>query len=56
MALRLTAGTSLALVLLLGCADAADSLKSGPQVGDKVQVFEPLYVTGPEAGAKKCPV
>jgi hypothetical protein len=54
--MRLTAGTSLALVLLTGSAFAADSLKSGPQVGDRVGVFEPLHLTGPAEGTKLCPV
>ncbi|HKI32542.1 MAG TPA: hypothetical protein VKA46_11790 [Gemmataceae bacterium] len=56
MQMSLTAGASLALALLVGCVDAADGLKSGPQVGDSVGIFEPLYVTGASAGQKRCPV
>jgi hypothetical protein len=52
----LTAGSALALALLLGSADAADALKSGPQVGDGVGVFEPLCISGMRAGTKFCPV
>ncbi len=46
-------GASLALVLLVGSAFAAD-LTSGPQVGDSVGVFEPESVTGKFAGKKQC--
>ncbi len=56
MKMSLIAGSSLAFALLVGCANAADDLKSGPQVGDRVDVFEPLHVTGPFAGQKLCPV
>ena len=31
-------------------------LKSGPQPGQSVPVFNPLNVTGPSAGEKQCPV
>ena len=31
-------------------------LKSGPQPGQSVPVFNPLNVTGPDAGEKRCPV
>jgi hypothetical protein len=44
----------LALVLLFGSTFAADALKSGPQVGDGVGVFEPLNCTGAFAGDKRC--
>jgi hypothetical protein len=54
MKTRITAGGILAFALLIGCADAADALKSGPQVGDGVGVFEPLNVTGAFAGKKQC--
>jgi hypothetical protein len=56
MRISFTAGATLAFALLVSCADAADSLKSGPQVGDGVRVFEPLHLTGPFAGEKLCPV
>ena len=41
--------------LLAGAAVGAD-LKSGPQAGDSVPVFNPLNVTGKAAGEKTCPV
>ena len=53
MKMTLTAGAALAFALLLCRADAADALKSGPQVGDGVGVFEPLNVTGAFAGKKQ---
>ncbi len=56
MRTHLIAGVPLALALLVGCADAAGDLKSGPQVGDGVGIFEPLNITGPGAGEKRCPV
>jgi hypothetical protein len=56
MRMRITAGAALAFALVLASADAADALKSGPQVGDNVPVFEPLCVSGARAGQKFCPV
>jgi len=56
MRMRLTVGTSLAIALLVGSVHGAEALKSGPQVGDGVPVFEPLNVTGSAAGRKQCPV
>ncbi len=50
------AGAALALALLAGSPNAADALKSGPQVGDHVPVFEPLCLSGSRAGQKFCPV
>jgi hypothetical protein len=47
-------GASLALAVLVGTALADEALKSGPQPGDGLGVFEPLNVTGPAAGAKRC--
>ena len=53
--LRIAAGSSLGLALLVGGVLAAGSLKSGPQVGDEVPgPFHPLNVTGPDAGEKVC--
>jgi hypothetical protein len=52
--MSITAGATLALALLVGSAVAEDGLKSGPQVGDGVGVFEPLNVTGAFAGRKQC--
>lgn len=46
-------GASLA-VLLTGSVLAAGDLESGPQVGQRVGVFNPLHVTGPDAGSKNC--
>ncbi len=52
---RITAGASLAIALLVGSAFAADDLKSGPQIGDKVPgPFSPLNINGDDAGAKRC--
>jgi hypothetical protein len=56
MRTSLLAGTSLALALLIGGVNGADALKSGPQVGDHVPVFEPLCLSGSRAGQKFCPV
>jgi hypothetical protein len=51
---RITVGAALALALLVGSAWAADTLKSGPQPGDPMYVFDPLNVTGPFAGQNQC--
>jgi hypothetical protein len=52
---RTVASTFLALAFLVAGAMAAESLKSGPQVGDDVPgPFHPLNVTGPNAGEKFC--
>ena len=48
-------GTSLAAALLAGCVLAADAPKSGPQAGDRIPgPFNPLNVTGDDAGQKRC--
>jgi protein-disulfide isomerase len=53
--IRIAAGSFLALALLVSGAVAAEQLTSGPQVGDKVPgPFEPLNVTGPDAGKERC--
>jgi hypothetical protein len=50
-------GTSLALVLLVGCLRAGDTIKSGPQEGESLPgPFHPLNVTGDGAGNKVCQV
>ena len=60
MRVGLTTGACLALALLVGCTDGkgeekkGDGLKSGPQPGDGCGIFEPLNVTGPFAGEKRC--
>ena len=51
---RIAMGASLALVLLLGGAWAAEALKSGPQPGDDLTPFDPLNVTGEFAGERMC--
>jgi hypothetical protein len=51
---RIAMGASLALVLLIGGAWAADALKSGPQPGDDLTPFDPLNVTGEFAGETQC--
>jgi hypothetical protein len=49
------AGVALALVVLTGDVNAAEKLKSGPQVGEKVPgPFEPLNINGDNAGKKFC--
>jgi len=54
MRTRIAAGASLAIVALLSATVVAADLKSGPQVGTDLVPFEPLNVTGPAAGAKRC--
>jgi hypothetical protein len=56
MRTRVVAGATLAVALLVGCANAEDALKSGPQVGKGVGIFEPEHLTGRFAGQKQCPV
>jgi hypothetical protein len=52
---RFVATSALALVVLTGSLYAADALKSGPQVGEKVPgPFEPLNINGANAGKKFC--
>ncbi len=52
---RYTLGVaSLAVALLTGSLLAADSPKSGPQVGSRVTPFNPLHVTGSGKGGKAC--
>jgi hypothetical protein len=50
------AGAALTVALLVGGAGAADALKSGPQVGDHMPVFEPKCLAGTGAGKAFCPV
>ena len=50
--MRLRTGIGVA-VLLAGTAFAAE-FKSGPQVGDSINAFHPLNVTGKSAGKKNC--
>ncbi len=53
---RYLSGATLMTVMLLGGAlIAAEPVKSGLQPGDKgVPAFNPLHVTGPDAGGKVC--
>jgi hypothetical protein len=54
---RITVGASLGLMLLVGSVLAAETLKSGPQIGDKIVVpFNPLNLNGHSAGQKACQV
>jgi len=49
------AASALALCVLTGTLVAADKVKSGPQVGEKVPgPFEPLNINGDNAGKKFC--
>src|SRR2546430_13535439 len=46
---------AVALVLFAGSVFAADPVKSGPQVGEKVPgPFHPLNINGDAAGKKNC--
>jgi hypothetical protein len=57
MKYRFAAGASLAFALLVGSVWAADALQSGPQAGDNVPgPFNPLNITGDDAGKKQCQV
>jgi hypothetical protein len=57
MRIRYTLGASLAVALLAVGAPAADTPKSGPQVGQEIPgPFHPLNVTGAAAGKKACQV
>jgi len=54
---RIVVGTSLACALLVSSVLAAETLRSGPQTGEKVPgPFSPLNVTGEDAGQKRCQV
>jgi hypothetical protein len=51
----MTRTAAVALVLFAGSVFAADPIKSGPQVGDKVPgPFHPLNINGEKAGQKNC--
>jgi hypothetical protein len=50
-----TLSAVVALALLAGVAVAAEALKSGPQVNEKLAgPFHPLNINGPAAGEKNC--
>ena len=49
--------SAVAAVALMSSALAADALKSGPQVGDKIPgPFDVLNCSGAQAGKKNCQV
>jgi hypothetical protein len=53
--IRILLGAAVAAVLVAGVGVAADTLKSGPQVGQQVPgPFHPLNCTGAKAGQKNC--
>lgn len=52
---RLVLASALSMVVVAGGLFAAEKLKSGPQVGEKVPgPFEPLNINGDNAGKKFC--
>jgi hypothetical protein len=51
---RIAVGGSLAIMLLAGSLLAAETLKSGPQVGQTPVPFNPDNITGQFAGTKQC--
>lgn len=52
---RMIAGVITAAALVVAGATAGETLKSGPQVGDKLAgAFHPLNATGAQAGKKHC--
>jgi hypothetical protein len=56
MSKRVAFQGSMVALLLVGTVLADEGLKSGPQPGDGVGVYQPLHVTGRFAGQKQCPV
>jgi hypothetical protein len=54
---RITVGATMAVVLFLGSALAANALKSGPQVGDMIPgPFNVLNCNGTSAGSSNCQI
>ncbi len=52
---RIAVGASLAALLLASSLMAEGTVKSGPQVGDKVFTpFNPLHCNGPDKDKKLC--
>jgi hypothetical protein len=52
---RIVVGAPLIAALIVGCAMAANNLKSGPQAGSShIVPFNPLHVTGETPGEKSC--
>jgi hypothetical protein len=58
MSPRLIVCTALGALLLASSGLAEDSLKSGPQVGERNnrRGFYPNWIAGPAAGQRRCPV
>jgi hypothetical protein len=55
--MRHALGAAAALVVLLGSIAWAEGPKSGPQAGERIPgPFNPLNVTGEDAGQKRCQV
>ena len=54
---RIAVGASLAIAVCISTALAADALKSGPQVGEKIPgPFNVLNCNGSQAGKTNCQV
>jgi hypothetical protein len=53
MKYRIAVGASLAFALVAGVM-AAETVQSGPKVGQNLAAFHPLNVTGSMAGQKNC--
>jgi hypothetical protein len=51
---RFALGATLVGALLVGSTLAAESLKSGPQVGKGLTPFNPLHCNGENEGKKLC--
>lgn len=51
-----SSGLVLAVTVLAGGVLAAAEIKSGPQPGQGVNVFNPLHLNGQDEGKKTCPV
>jgi len=55
--MRIGATLSLTVLLLAGSVLAADDLKSGPQVGERISGrFDPTWLNGDPKGSNYCPV
>jgi hypothetical protein len=54
MRLHYAIGATVAIALVSASVSTAEDLKSGPQVGEGVGIFEPLNVTGKYEGKKQC--
>jgi hypothetical protein len=55
MKYRIAVGASLAAMLVVSGLMAEGTVKSGPQVGDKIGIpFNPLHCNGPDKDGKSC--